>query len=221
MKTRRPTTRGSLILLVLAIVSMGAFLAARPQSAAAASTNVTVVIERFVEVQNPDPQVGQGCCGDYYGRVQIAGLGFDKTGSIDDKADVSPYWRFTKSVDDSLGTIPIQIQVWDEDSALAAPDDIMDLNPTDGVQTLTVLFNLQTGTWSGDVPANVGFSQGDGDHNQFNLTEGGEAGKVLFDISLSLEQRRHRRRRDPRRRRALRRARHERQRRRRHGRHGR
>src|SRR5436190_5768689 len=172
--------------LALALAFAGLIFFARTEQANAAPVNVTVTVLRFIEVQNPDPQIGQGCCGDYYASVNINGAGFEDSGSIDDKADVSPYWRFTKSVDDSLGTIPIKIRIWDADSLAAAPDDIMDINPTDGVQTLTVNFDLHNGTWSGDVPANVGLSAGDGDKDHFEFpTEGGEAGKVLFDISLS------------------------------------
>jgi uncharacterized repeat protein (TIGR01451 family) len=179
------TVRLRLLSLLLAFALVGPVLAARTQTANAASVSVTVTILRFIELQNPDPAPGQGCCGDYYAKVRINGFSPQTGPEIDDSADISPYWTFTMSVDDSLGTIPVQIEMWDSDTFLAAPDDIMDLNPIDGVQTLTVLFNVQNGTWSGDVPANMGFSQGDGDHGQFGLTEGGEAGKILFDISLS------------------------------------
>ncbi|MCA1682614.1 MAG: DUF11 domain-containing protein [Actinobacteria bacterium] len=176
--------RKALFQLALAAAGMLA-LAAKPHSALAAPVSVSVVIERFVEVQNPDPQVGQGCCGDYYPRVRVDGFSPETRGAIDDEPDIKPYWTFTKTVDDAGGPVTIQIEVKDEDSGVAAPDDIMDLNPIDGVQALTILFDPRTGTWSGDVPANVGFSAGDGDHDQFGLTEGGEAGKILFGISLS------------------------------------
>ena len=98
--------------------------------------------------------------------------------------DISPFWRFTRTVDQDHGSVPITIQIWDADVFPAAPDDIIDINPTDGVQELTLSLNLNTGAWSGDVPANVGVSTGDGDHEEFGLTEGGEAGRVFFDISL-------------------------------------
>lgn len=80
--------------------------------------------------------------------------------------------------------MPVTIQIWDADSSLAAPDDITDLNPIDGVQELNLTYDLNAGTWNGDTPANVGFSQGNGDHGHFGLFEGGEAGKVFFDIGL-------------------------------------
>lgn len=148
--------------------------------------NVTVTILRFIQIQDPDPAPLQGD-GDYYAKVRTDGFGFQSTFDVhqDDVPDISPYWTFTRTVDSSLGSVPITIQMWDHDSGLAAPDDVIDLNQNDGVQDLSLSLNLGTGTWSGDVPLNVGFAQGDGDHNEFGLTEGGEAGKILFDISLS------------------------------------
>ena len=154
--------------------------------ASAKPVSVTVTILRFVELQNPDPQIGQGCCGDYYPSVRIAGGAAQTKPEIGDDADISPYWTFTATVDDSGGTIPIQIQIIDSDGALTAPDDVMDLNPRDGALNLITNFNPADGTWSGGTIApNVGFSQGDGDHEFLGADEGGEAGKVLFDISLS------------------------------------
>ena len=173
--------------VVLALTLMCAISVVHAAGASAAQVPVTVTIQRFIEVQDPDPGPGQGCCGDYYGRVSIDGQPFQESGHEDDDKDVTPYWRFTRTVDDTQPTIPVTIQVFDDDTALAFPDDIMDLNPVDGKQQLDLQLNPRTGTWSGDVPANVGFSQGDGDHEQFGLTEGGEAGKILFDLSLSAD----------------------------------
>ncbi len=146
--------------------------------------DVTVTIMRFVQVQDPDPAPFQGD-GDYYAKVRIGGFAFQDTASQNtESADFSPFWRFTRTVDQDLGSVPITIQIWDADVFPSAPDDIIDINPTDGVQELSLSLNLNTGAWSGDVPANVGVSTGDGDHEEFGLTEGGEAGRVFFDISL-------------------------------------
>jgi hypothetical protein len=148
--------------------------------------NVTVTIMRFIELQDPDPAPFQGV-GDYYAKVRIGSFGFQDSFAllVDDDPDISPYWTFTRTVDDSLGTVPIVIQIWDDDIGAAAPDDIMDLNPTDGVMELVIVFDLVNGTWTGDVPLNQGFSQGDGDTGHTGPFEGGERGKILFDISLS------------------------------------
>lgn len=181
MSVASPPRRILLAALVLTLLSVLA-LSAR---ADAAPVPLTVDIQRFIEVQNPDPAVGQGCCGDYYAKVSIGGQPSQTSGEIDDQADITPFWRFTRTVDDSQSSVPVVIQIFDADTALAAPDDIMDLNPVDGAQELHLQVDPRTGRWSGDVPQDVGFSQGDGDHEQHGLTEGGEAGKVLFDISLS------------------------------------
>ena len=174
------------LLLLLAIAAVMVLAPLRtPSGRTATPIDVTVTILRVVQVQDPDPAPFQGDA-DFYAKVRIDGFGFQDTESSNvDSPDVSPNWRFTQTVDRDLGTIPITIQIWDDDTALAAPDDISDLNPIDGVQELSLVYNLTNGTWSGDVPANQGFSQGDGDHEDFGLTEGGEAAKVFFDISLS------------------------------------
>lgn len=181
--TARPSPR--LLLFVVATVAVATCMSLLGATRAAAGdpVDVTVDILRFIQVQNPDPGPFQGCCGDYYAEVRIGAFASQKSGEIDDQADISPYWRFTRTVDSSLGSVAVNIKIWDADSSVAAPDDIMDLNPVDGVQDLTLVYNLQTGEWTGDTPTNVGFSQGDGDHAQFGLFEGGEAGKVFFDIS--------------------------------------
>jgi len=152
---------------------------------AAPDVTITVTIIRFTEVQDPDPAPFQGV-GDYYARVKIGANAFQDTESQhqDDVPDIRPHWTFSRTVDASLGSAPIVIQIWDDDVGLAAPDDIIDLNPIDGVQELTLTVNPLTGTWSDGATANIRFSQGDGDHEDFGLTEGGEAGKIYFDIAV-------------------------------------
>lgn len=184
-------SRGARRRLGAAVAMLLAALVATPfvrPAAAGTPVNVTVTILRFIQIQNPDPGPLQGCCGDPYARVRIGPNPFQDgphADSDDDKADVSPYWTFTQSVDSDLGSVPVTIQILDHDTGLASPDDIMDLNPINGVVELNLSVNLATGAWSGDVPLNTGFAQGDGDHEEFGFTEGGEAGAVLFDVSLS------------------------------------
>ena len=118
-------------------------------------------------------------------KYRIDGFAFQDTESQNtETTDFSPFWRFTRNVDQDLGSIPITLQIWDDDTSIAAPDDIIDVNPIDGVQELSLSLNLNTGAWTGDVPTNQAFSAGDGDHEEFGLTEGGEAARVFFDISL-------------------------------------
>jgi uncharacterized repeat protein (TIGR01451 family) len=169
--------------LIALMMVQGLFVLA-PAYASPQNIDVTVTIIRFIQDQDPDPGPFQGD-GDYYAKVRIHTFGYQTTSEIDDDPDISPYWTFTRTVDMADSPISIVIQILDDDVWPATPDDIMDINPTDAVQELVILLDLTTGTWSGDVPANVGWSQGDGDREHFGFTEGGEKGRILFDIALS------------------------------------
>jgi len=167
------------MIALIAVHATAVFVRAEPQL-----VNVTVTIIRFIQVDDPDPAPFQGD-GDYYAKVRIGSFPEQSTPDVE-SADFSPYWTFTRQVDQSLGTIPIVIRIYDSDGWPFEPDDIIDLNPIDAVQELVLSFNLVLGTWTGDVPGpNVGFNQGDGDREHYGWTEGGEIGKILFDIALS------------------------------------
>jgi uncharacterized repeat protein (TIGR01451 family) len=162
----RSRSRTSPVLSVCIALIFAAFL---PATAAAQPVQVTVTIMRVIEVSCDDGAFTI-CPDDYYTRVNIAGQGFEETdnGQFEDEGDVSPYWRFTKTVDATLGSIPIEIEIWDDDNA--SDDDLLDISSNGSALDLT--FDLATGTWTGDVASNVGFSSG-------------SHAKILFDISLS------------------------------------
>jgi uncharacterized repeat protein (TIGR01451 family) len=134
----------------------------------AASVPVTVTIMRVMEVSCDDGAFTL-CPDDYYARVNIGGTGFLETDhdQFEDQGDVSPFWQFTRSVDSSLGSIPVEIQIWDSDDASA--DDQLNIGSNGDTLHLTV--DLATGSWSGDVAQNVGFSKG-------------IHAKILFDIAI-------------------------------------
>ena len=151
--------------LLFAAVATSAVLRAQP-------VNVTVTIMRVIEVSCDEGDFTI-CPDDYYANVNIANQGFQETDNsqFEDEADVSPIdWRFTRTVDLSAGSIPIAIQIKDDDNA--SDDDFLDISSGDGDRTLDLTFNLSTATWTGDVAANVGFSQG-------------AHARILFDVSLS------------------------------------
>ena len=133
-------------------------------SQAADLIQVTVTVDRFIEIQSPDGGLFGQTHGNYYGRVNIDDQGFLDSRQLGygvqlDAGDIQPFWRFTRTVDRSKGTIPVQIEVKDDDSGIPlAVDDVMDLNPTPSIRDLNLTLNLATGTWSGDTPANVGYS---------------------------------------------------------------
>lgn len=143
-----------------------------PASLQAFPVNVTVTVMRVIEVSCDDGGFTI-CPDDYYSRVNVANLGFEETDNtqFEDEPDVSPTnWRFTRTVDSSLGSIPIAIQIWDDDDA--SDDDILDITSSGGDRTLNLTLDLSTGNWTGETAQNLGFSQG-------------AHAKILFDISLS------------------------------------
>lgn len=154
------------------------------QLASAAPVDVTVTITRLIETNSADPSPP----GDHYAVVDINNLGV-QAGPIDEPCPfgsgciidfpytIAPEWKFTRTVDSALSSIPIVIRIQESD---AFSDDVIDVNPTAGKTQLDLTFDLNAATWSGDVPNNIGFSQGpsDGTHD-----EDGSA-KVFFDISI-------------------------------------
>jgi uncharacterized repeat protein (TIGR01451 family) len=186
--------RGRLAAAAIAIaLAVGTVIVSAPAASGQVTTPVTVTIPRFEEIDNPDPAPGQGF-GDHRARVRIDGFAAEDSAEVDGNPPfgvgiigpwvIEPFWTFSRDVDLSLGTIPITIEIIDGDTFLAAPDDLMDVNPLDNVTALTLLLDLNTGNWTGDVPLNQPFAQGDGDTEHSGLFEGGERGKVFFDVSL-------------------------------------
>ena len=160
---------------------------------ALAETPVSVTILRFIQIEDPDPTdvideinspdvIGHG---DFYPQVRIGQAPFQRRRSdFEESRDFRPFWTFSNTVDQDVGTIPIVIRMWDADE-FENNDDIIDLNIDDNVQELVLVLDLETCTWSGDVEAGVMVSKGDGDHEHFGALEGGEAGQILFDVSCS------------------------------------
>ncbi len=156
---------------------------------AANPVQVTVTILRFKQLQDPAGPFEQAN-GTYYGFVNIANQGYQDSRSLgypeaDHTPDISPYWQFSAMVDPSLGTIPIFIQVKDDDTGVPfSVDDVMDINPESCVRELHLSFNLNDGTWidTDNNIANVGWSRGNGDKSCFS--DGGEQGELLYDIGF-------------------------------------
>ena len=113
---------------------------------------VTVTISRLEALQDPDPGPGQGD-GDFFARVQIDGFGAQQSGEVTGNT-IEPFWTFTRMVDsDAVGdSIQIVIEVFDADSFLAAPDDVIDLDPADNATALNLTLDLLTGTGPATSP---------------------------------------------------------------------
>lgn len=157
---------------IAAIVLFGISLYQPTKVKAGTPVQVTVRILRVIEI-DCDEGVGVPCPNDPFAKVNIANQGFESSPHEDNNADFSPYWQFTRTVDSDLGTIPIDIELWDFDSFLSMEDNLIDISAGDS--PLHLMLDLSTGNWTGEVPQNVGFSTGEGD----------DSSKILFDISLS------------------------------------
>jgi hypothetical protein len=101
-----PAFRSVVRLAVVGVVALAAAGGLAPRGALAAPDpiNVTVTIQRFVEIDDPDGGIFNSDHGNYYAIVDIGGTG----SYMDSRAtypvqghtpDISPFWRFTRSVD--------------------------------------------------------------------------------------------------------------------------
>jgi uncharacterized repeat protein (TIGR01451 family) len=166
MPAQSRSRRRKMCLVAAALLLVNPPLPAAPR---AVPIQVTVTVMRVIEVSCDDGAFTI-CPDDYYARVNIDNQGYFETDNVqfEDQPDVSPFWRFTRTVDSAVGSIPIVIEIWDDDDA--SPDDELDISSNGSALDLTL--DLATGNWTGDVAQNVGFSTG-------------SHAKILFDISIS------------------------------------
>jgi uncharacterized repeat protein (TIGR01451 family) len=160
---------------VTALALLAGVLAALP-AAALDEVAVSVTILTYQEVDCPDDTLVP-CPGDYYGKVAIGPHDFVSTpnGPVD-TALHSPNWRVTQMVDRDQGaTIPVRIELWDDDEDGINPDDMMDISSGDADRTLDLTLDLDTGRWTGDAGVDGTWSQG----------ASSPRARILFDVSLS------------------------------------
>ena len=92
---------------------------------------------------------------DFYACVAINGVGSatrtpDQDAQEDDE-DITPNWPFSnRNVDAAVGTIPIQVEIRDEDGFLRLDDDHADVTPSSG-RNLNITLDLLTCTITGDA----------------------------------------------------------------------
>ncbi|NUW39082.1 CARDB domain-containing protein [Nonomuraea rhodomycinica] len=141
-----------ILVLLLALVPA----LAAPAAAAAPGIKVTFKIEYLRQIEDPDSGgVGDG---DYYPKVRIADGPLEIGPRIEDD-EFEPFglpeapngWTFTK--DDLPGdkpTVDITVTLWDYDGGLNTNDDRMDISPRDQDLELNLVYDLRSGTLSGD-----------------------------------------------------------------------
>jgi uncharacterized repeat protein (TIGR01451 family) len=166
------------------LMALALLVAISPRPAYAQRTiPVAVTIYRLMEIDNPDEFPAYGF-GDYYSRVRINGFapqqssvvsrdpGFGEGVIYTPPLTFETSWTFFRIVPNSLGSVIITIALYDSDDL--DDDEHMDISPVPGVRDLTLSLDLATGNWTGDIPMNQPFSQGDGDDAR---------ARILFDIS--------------------------------------
>lgn len=105
---------------------------------------VRLTITRVREIDDIEPDLFPFADDDpeFYAVVEIAGEEFPRTSEVAGST-VRPNWRFFKTVTET--TVPIRIQIFDNDGFPRDNDDHVDINPSSGVKDLYFTFNLQTG----------------------------------------------------------------------------
>lgn len=121
--------------VALAIGIAATAVVALPQPASAVPMTVRVTIERIRALEGFEGFPGGSA--DFYAVVTIDGQEFDNEDTPDsdnqeDDDDISPNWEFSRAVDHSRGTVPVSIEIRDEDGFLRAGDDLADVDPTGG-----------------------------------------------------------------------------------------
>jgi hypothetical protein len=117
---------------------------------------LTVVIDRVLELEcHDDGMVSPYYDPDYYVEIQIGGFEYRNEGDqIENNPDIYPGWAFARDVG-ITGSIPIVIQLWDEDED-PNDDDPSDIDPVEDQRDLDFNVDLATGAISGDLTGTCG-----------------------------------------------------------------
>lgn len=167
MNTRSPMR---IRIAIAAVLAVAAALLIAPAAEAADPITVSVRILRVAEVVCDEGDFVP-CPDDPYASVAIGGQPRQESDYIDNPspADVRPYWMFTRTVPAGTTSVPISIQIWDDEDS--SGDDLLDAcDPGD--DSIDIALDVATGGWTGDTAPNAGFCKG-----------GNVA--VTFDVSLS------------------------------------
>lgn len=153
----KPLLVGALSALVMSL----AFVV-HSQPVAALDVNVRVTIERIRALDDFGLPPLFPEAADFYAVVDIDGEEFDNKNTPgqdanEDDDDISPNWEFTKAIDVSTGSIPLTINIFDEDGFLRFDDDQADLDPGPG-DGIELSVDLVPCSISGDVTSECGVS---------------------------------------------------------------
>ncbi len=137
------------LLLATLLASLASALPARQVSAAPFPVTVRVTIEAVDALEDLDGACGQA---DFYANVSVNGVSGTQ-GPIDDNDHITPDWVFDGNASwDAGATVPITIDLKDEDGGACLGDDDIDINPGGGVGlSITVTLGNVPCTISGDT----------------------------------------------------------------------
>jgi uncharacterized repeat protein (TIGR01451 family) len=134
--------RRLLTLSASAALLVPAFGAPPPAVAVPGLVTVRVTIDKVSAIDCFEGTIAGECMGraDFYAVVTIDGAELPQSETIDDEnnADPSPDWVFERAIDIARGTIPVSIQVYDEDGGLRYDDDQADVSPVGGGDDLNI-----------------------------------------------------------------------------------
>jgi hypothetical protein len=167
-------------LLALGVAVAGLVFVATPAQALPLTVTVTIT------------EVGECCPGgpidlttdaDFYGRTTVGttSTSFDE---ITDKSLITPNWRATAPIDHTAATIPVKIEIFDEDNGLNFRDNRIDLTSNDSDRDVNITIDLHPVdrgcAFSGDVS---------GDCDQVVATNGnaddGDVGGLKFKVEVT------------------------------------
>lgn len=143
------------------------------QAGQSSDLGVRVTIQHVEELGCLDGPSWPWCFGypDFYAVVTIDGTEYDNkasNGPWEDEDEIWPDWKFTEWVDASPDSIPVIIEIWDEDGFLRGDDDKADINPK-GYKHLVLTLTMDSCTVSGDASGSCGAtitSAGDDDDDE-------------------------------------------------------
>ena len=134
-------------------------------SAQALPLDVVVTITHVMEIGDLENPI----CGDpdFFSHVWINNVAKGASPTIDGDPNIFPNWKFTEAVDFSEGSVPVKIEVWEDDNGVCGFDDQGDLDPIVGDGSVDIMVDLAPCLVSGDVSGTCDLtfsSQGIGDN---------------------------------------------------------
>jgi hypothetical protein len=133
----------------------GVVFGAAAPAAAGDQVTVTVTITRLQEMSCDEGDFVP-CPDDPYAIVYIDGVEKPATDHYNNPPspyDLTPNWTFQQAVDSDKWTVPVAIQIWDDEDS--SGDDLLNAcEGADGNDNLDIVVNLATEKWTGETETN-------------------------------------------------------------------